>query len=122
VKTFKGHSQEINCIDISADNTLLASRSLNETARIWNLDTCKLVAGPFKSESWVGAIRFSPDSKKLAVKSLGGRCLEVWDVKLSRLGLTGRSISGTFASILDKQQQSTMAAFSFSEYHYATSV
>ncbi|KAG2339385.1 WD40 repeat-like protein [Suillus weaverae] len=51
VKTFKGHSDEINSIDISADNTLLASGSLDRTARIWNLDTGKLVAGPFKSSS-----------------------------------------------------------------------
>jgi WD40 repeat protein len=71
VKTFKGHSREwINCIDISADNTRMASGSNDRTARIWNLDTGKLVAGPFKSEEHsLGAVRFSPDSKKLAVMS-----------------------------------------------------
>ncbi|KIK32977.1 hypothetical protein CY34DRAFT_813933 [Suillus luteus UH-Slu-Lm8-n1] len=71
MKTFKGHSREISCIDISVDrdNTLLASGSDDQTAQIWNLDTGKLVAGPFKSEDWVGAVRFSTDSKKLAVKS-----------------------------------------------------
>ncbi|KAG2745734.1 WD40 repeat-like protein [Suillus brevipes Sb2] len=72
VKAFKGHSSGINCIDISADNLntqLLASGSADETARIWNLDTGKLVAGPFKTEDLVGAVRFSPDLKKLAVKS-----------------------------------------------------
>ncbi|KAG2745611.1 WD40 repeat-like protein [Suillus brevipes Sb2] len=66
VKTFEGHSQTISCVDISADNTHLASGSDDKTARIWNLDTGKLVAGPFKSEDYVGAVRFSPDSKKLA--------------------------------------------------------
>ncbi|KIK31769.1 hypothetical protein CY34DRAFT_102792 [Suillus luteus UH-Slu-Lm8-n1] len=65
VKTFKGHSQMIICVDISADNTLLASGSTDKTTRIWNLDTGKLV-GPFKSEDRVGAVRFSPDSRKLA--------------------------------------------------------
>jgi WD40 repeat protein len=67
VKKFEGHSRWINCIDIAMDNTLLASGSADQTARIWNLDTRKLVAGPFKSEDMVGAVRFSPDSKKLAV-------------------------------------------------------
>ncbi|KIK33089.1 hypothetical protein CY34DRAFT_729064 [Suillus luteus UH-Slu-Lm8-n1] len=62
---FKGHSRQITCIDISADNTLLVSGSFDKTVRIWNLDTGKLVA-PFMSEDWVGAVRFSPNSKKLA--------------------------------------------------------
>ncbi|KAG2343646.1 WD40 repeat-like protein [Suillus weaverae] len=58
------HSQRITCIDISADNVLLASGSFDRTARIWNLETGKLVAGPFKSDDDAGAVRFSPDSKK----------------------------------------------------------
>ncbi|KAG2060311.1 WD40 repeat-like protein, partial [Suillus hirtellus] len=81
VRTFEGHSCEITCIDISMDNTLLASGSDDETTRIWNLDTGKLVAGPFESIDLVGAVRFSTDSKKLAVKSSVGMCLEIWDVQ-----------------------------------------
>ncbi|KAG1766359.1 hypothetical protein EV702DRAFT_1204148 [Suillus placidus] len=84
VKTFEGHSRDIFCIDISADSTLLASASVGETARIWNLETGKLVPGPFKS-SWVDSVRFSPDSKKLAVKLSLGTCLEVWDVRSRKL-------------------------------------
>ncbi|KAG2068941.1 hypothetical protein BDR04DRAFT_1143544 [Suillus decipiens] len=56
---------DINAINICAENTLLASGSDDEIARIWNLETEKLVAGPFNSIGQVGAIRFS---KKLAVK------------------------------------------------------
>jgi WD40 repeat protein len=84
VKTFKGHLAEITCIDISGDNTLLASGSWDATVRIWNVDTGKLVAG-LKSEDYVGAVQFSPDSKKLTVRSLWGRCLEVWDVQSKNL-------------------------------------
>ncbi|KAG1725820.1 WD40-repeat-containing domain protein [Suillus occidentalis] len=85
VKKLQGHSKMITCIDISADNTLLASGSDDKTSRIWNLETGKLVAGPFKSIDWVGAVRFSTDSKKLAVKSPTGKCLEVWDVQTQKL-------------------------------------
>jgi WD40 repeat protein len=68
-KTFESHSQNISCVDISVDNTLLASGSEDRTARIWNLTTGKLVAGPFgESEHGVSAVRFSPNSTKLAVK------------------------------------------------------
>jgi WD40 repeat protein len=85
VKTFKGHSQWINRIDVYADSTLFASGSEDRTTRIWSLDTGKLVAGPFKSPDCVGAVRFSRDSKKLAVNSHVGKCLEVWNVQTQTL-------------------------------------
>ncbi|KAG2065486.1 hypothetical protein BDR04DRAFT_1161345 [Suillus decipiens] len=40
---------ELKAFDISADSTLLASGSYD---KIWNLETGKLVAGPFKSTDW----------------------------------------------------------------------
>jgi WD40 repeat protein len=76
----------IDCIDISADSTLLAGASLSEV-RIWNLDTGELVAGPFKSGSDIpGVLRFSEDSRKVAVSSyIKKRHLEVWDVQTQKL-------------------------------------
>jgi WD40 repeat protein len=87
VKTFQGHSQWINCIDICADSTLFASGSSDQTTRIWSLDTGKLVAGPFESPDWVGAVRFSRDSKKLAASSSYSQCLEVWNVQTQTLDI-----------------------------------
>ncbi|KAJ8580478.1 YVTN repeat-like/Quino protein amine dehydrogenase [Rhizopogon salebrosus TDB-379] len=76
----------LECIDISADNTLLTSGSMDGTVRIWNLDTGKFVAGPLGTEAGrVDAVRFSQDSNKLAVVSVFGNCLEVWDVKTRKL-------------------------------------
>jgi WD40 repeat protein len=93
VKTFEGHSQMILCVDISADSTLLASGSFDKTTRIWNLETGKLVAGPLKSTGGVGAVRISPDSKKLAVEVDWGTCLEIWDVQSQKLDVKmGKSI------------------------------
>ena len=78
MKTFEGHSDIVTCIDVSVNNKLLASGSFDHTARIWDLKTGKLVAGPFECvDSWVGSVRFSHDSKKLAVKSGVESCLEV---------------------------------------------
>ncbi|KAJ8584444.1 WD40 repeat-like protein, partial [Rhizopogon salebrosus TDB-379] len=91
---FEGHSRVINCIDISEDSMLLASGSRDRTAMIWSLDTGKLVAGPFKSADWVGAIRFSQDSKKLAINSFVGSCLEVWDFDASTLGTVRAPFEG----------------------------
>ncbi|KAG1806553.1 quinon protein alcohol dehydrogenase-like superfamily [Suillus plorans] len=85
-RTFEGHSQSITCIDISADSTLLASGvrcGRCGTIRVWNLKTGKLL---FETPTrWVGVVRFSQDSKKLAVISDVARCLEVWDVETHRL-------------------------------------
>jgi len=88
----------INSFDISADGKVLACVSLF-IVRIWGMDTGKLVAqlGPFKSREglqypltfhdlcYAGGVRFSPDSKKLAVESNCRRRLEVWDVQTQEL-------------------------------------
>ncbi|KIK33196.1 hypothetical protein CY34DRAFT_100039 [Suillus luteus UH-Slu-Lm8-n1] len=123
VKTFNGHSRTINCVDISADNTQLASGSDDFTARIWNLDTGKLVAGPFEIGDFVGAVRFSHDSKKLAVKSWAGRgYLEVWDVQSQKLdakiGESGQFSGGPHSSspvFWTNNNKTIITAFSFTE-------
>jgi WD40 repeat protein len=118
VKRFEGHSLElIECIDISKDSMLLASASHISTVRIWSLDTGKLVAGPFMGRSSVGAIRFSQDSKKLAINSLLG-WLEVWDVQTQKLHQrAGKSLSGrgTYAPIFWTNKETILAVFPFDE-------
>jgi WD40 repeat protein len=118
VKTFKGHSRAITCIDISEDSMLLASGSSDRTVRIWSLDTGKLVVGPFKSADWVGAIRFSRDSKRLAVKSFTGSCLELWDVQTQKLDRrVGKDQGGsmTNAPVFWTNKETILAAFTFDE-------
>jgi WD40 repeat protein len=87
------------------------------------LDTGKLVAGPFKCEDGVGAVRFSPDSKKLAVKSQSGRCLEVWDIQSQKLdvkvGEYRRSGTLTYSPIFwTNKNENIIAAFSFTSTTY----
>ncbi|KAG2740513.1 YVTN repeat-like/Quino protein amine dehydrogenase [Suillus brevipes Sb2] len=86
VRTFD-EDDLIDCIDISGDSTLLAGASYSKVW-IWNLDTGELVAGPFKLGGYVPeAVRFSEDSRKLAVSSqeFKERHLEVWDVQTEKL-------------------------------------
>jgi len=77
VKTFKGHSSLMLPIDIdiSRDSRLLVSGSADGTTRIWDLEIGNLVAST--STPPVAAVRFSQDSKKLAVMSTN--YLDVWD-------------------------------------------
>ncbi|KAG2054975.1 WD40 repeat-like protein [Suillus hirtellus] len=109
----------MNCImiDISGDSTLLASVS-DGTTRIWSLETCSLVAGPFKSTNWVvNAVRFSQDSKKLALGSYGrlSGCLEVWDIRSQRLLLyrEGYWGSGSVPVFWTTKDTAIVSAFSF---------
>jgi len=102
MKTFKENTL-VTCIDISADSKLLASGSADETVRIWNFETGKLVAGPFQTAEWGGTVRFSQDSRKLAVESGLGKCLEVWDIQAQklqrRIGKQGASGQITYAPV-----------------------
>jgi len=93
VRTFHDGFSWIDCIDISADSTLVAVGSMDSQVRIWSLDTGKLVAGSFKisygdDRDFPGVLRLSEDSKKLAVMSYWGQCLQVWDVQAQKLDVT----------------------------------
>ncbi|KAG2054941.1 WD40 repeat-like protein [Suillus hirtellus] len=125
VRIFERHqlTRSINCIDISGDCTLLASGLSDGTIRIWNLETCNLVAGPFGVKSginWVGAVRFSQDSEKLALRSNGviSNCLEVWDIQSQRLLVyrEGNRVPGYGADVpvfWNTKDTSFVTAFSF---------
>lgn len=121
IKTFQGHTRMVTCINSSADSTLLASGSWDGTARVWSLHTGKLVAGPFKSIDWPGAVLFSPDSKKLAVKSETGKCIEIWDVQSQKLDtrVGGFKFVGkpfTYTPLFwTNQNKNILAAFSFTD-------
>jgi WD40 repeat protein len=118
VKKFQGHSRKVTCVDISADCMLLASGSEDNTTKIWNMDTGKLAAGPFKSDDSVGAIRFSRDSKKLAINSHMGSCLEVWDVQTQKLDRRIGKFPGgvvTHAPVFWTNKETILAAFTLDE-------
>ncbi|KAG1845035.1 hypothetical protein C8R48DRAFT_780040 [Suillus tomentosus] len=121
IKTFQGHTRMVTCINSSADSTLLASGSWDGTARVWSLHTGKLVAGPFKSIDWPGAVLFSPDSKKLAVKSETGKCIEIWDVQSQKLDtrVGGFKFVGkpfTYTPLFwTNKNKNILAAFSFTD-------
>jgi WD40 repeat protein len=125
MKTFEGHPQSITCIDISADSTLLASGVSYPIVRIWNLDTGKLLFEIPASYTGVGAVRFSHDSKKLAVISNVARCLDVWNIETHRLDirLVWKSTRGvvTYAPVFWTAKDKTIvAAFNFKDQDHTS--
>lgn len=128
MKTFRGHERMVTCIDSSTNSTLLASGSWDGTARVWNLDTGKLMGGPFKSEDWPGAVLFSSDSKKLAVKSEAGKCIEIWDIQSQKLdmrvgGFKFVGLPFTYTPLFwTNNNKNILAAFSFKDDDIANTV
>lgn len=91
---------------------------------MWNLKTGKLLFEiPASYSGAVGAVRFSQDSKKLAVISNVARCLEVWDVETHRLDIRlqwkyARGIVTRAPVIWTAKDQTILAAFNFKDDHY----
>lgn len=80
LQTCKGHKDSIRHLAFSpTEDDLLASASYDETARLWNLKTCKsrVLKGHIGT---VGFIAFSPDGQQV---STGGsdKSIRLWDVK-----------------------------------------
>ena len=63
-----GHSNWVRAIDVSPDETKIATGSDDGTAYVWSLSTGRRLLGPFKhdSDSWVVAAKFSPDGCLIA--------------------------------------------------------
>ncbi|KAG2738842.1 YVTN repeat-like/Quino protein amine dehydrogenase [Suillus brevipes Sb2] len=121
VRTFYEDSS-IWCIDISSDSTLLMGAASFREVRIWNLDTGELVASLFKIGGVIPvALRFSEDSRKLAVSSyyLEKRYLEVWDVQTQKLDVQKSNHSGSRGMVSyipifwTTKDKSIVAAFEF---------
>ncbi|KAG2070939.1 YVTN repeat-like/Quino protein amine dehydrogenase [Suillus decipiens] len=120
VRTFN-EGDWIDCIDISADSTLLAGTSI-DAVWIWNLDTGKIVASSFNLGDHHSDIvlRFSEDSRKLAVMSyLGRHVLQVWDVQTQKLVVqksTPNNSTGWYLPVpvfWTTKDKSIIAAFTF---------
>ena len=77
--TFRGHSNCVAAVAVSPDGSLLATAALNETIRIWNLKTRKLIRVLERTAGTVKSLAFSPDGTNLATR--GAQEVTLWDVK-----------------------------------------
>jgi WD40 repeat protein len=88
VQTLKGHSESIWSVAISPDGQMLASGSADQTIKLWNLETGKLLYSLEGHSSLVVSVAFSPDGKILASSStlaVGDGNIKLWDVETGRL-------------------------------------
>ena len=78
---------------LSTDGKFVAPGSLDNTIRVWEVKTGRLVVGPMRGHSgWVNPIDFSPNGE-LTVLGSKDKTIRVWSVKTGQLQagpLTGR--------------------------------
>jgi WD40 repeat protein len=71
------HEDEVQELTFSHSGRLLASGGSDTTARVWNVETGRLVGGPLHHDDVVSDLRFSPDDHLLATGSYD-KTVKLW--------------------------------------------
>ena len=79
IRTFKGHSRAVTSIAFSADGRKALSGSLDDTLKLWNLASGKLIRTFKGHSSAVYSVAFSPDGRK-ALSGSYDSTLKLWDL------------------------------------------
>ena len=80
LQCFRGHRRSIHTVAISPDGNLVASGSLDATAKVWNVQTGELIADFDSHPQMVNVVAFHPDGTRVWT----GCCdhlLRLWDIE-----------------------------------------
>ncbi len=75
-----GHEKAVLAVAISSDSQMLASGSLDNTVRLWSVETRALIFVFEGNSNAVSAVDFSADCKILVSGSSSSK-VRLWDVK-----------------------------------------
>src|SRR5271156_4426706 len=78
--TIKAHSSAVWSMACSPDGKMVASGSLDQTIKLWDVKTGKEQATFKGHKFFVWSVAYSPDSKTVASASWD-RTIKLWDVK-----------------------------------------
>ena len=94
VRVLEGHTDTVDGVAFSADGTTLASRSRDNTIRLWDVATGTLHHTLTEHTDSVPSFAFSPDGRTLAGAS-GDATIRLWDVATGDMlnTLTGHTAS-----------------------------
>ncbi|NWR16847.1 DAW1 factor, partial [Emberiza fucata] len=84
--TFRGHSAEIVCLSFNPQSTLLATGSMDTTAKLWDLEKGEEVATLNGHSAEIIALSFNTTGDRIITGSFD-HTVAVWDVGTGRKGL-----------------------------------
>lgn len=84
LKSFEGHTREINCLTVTGDGVHLVSGSSDGTIRMWRLSSGQLVRTFIGHTKEVEAILITPDGKKMVSGSYDAT-VKIWDLSTGQL-------------------------------------
>ena len=79
------------CVVFSPDGSQVAATSVDETVRLWDVDTGRLVFAPVKESRASTGLAFSPDGRRLASAATDG-LVRLWDATRGERLLTLRGL------------------------------
>ncbi|KPA10419.1 hypothetical protein MHK_009379 [Candidatus Magnetomorum sp. HK-1] len=87
-----GHSENVNSVSYSPDGRRIVSGSDDNTVKIWNAETGKLIRSLTGHSSSVRSVSFSPDGRRI-VSGSSDKTVKIWDAETGKLirSLTGHS-------------------------------
>jgi WD40 repeat protein len=78
IKTFKQHSECVNCIQVDENSNKLISVSNDETIKIWNLETGQCLMTLNDHQDWISSILITSNNKFIS-GSLDNT-IKIWDL------------------------------------------
>ena len=109
LKMFEGHTDAVNSAAFSPDGKRIVTASRDKTARIWNVET-RRVLQTLRHPEHVNSVAFSPDGKMI-LTACNDKTANLWDAETVRLVRAfERDTTAVQASNLSQDNQRRLAA------------